>query len=113
DADAEPERAVVPDEAELRDVLAQALSRAQRLFHRAALEQHAELVAAETRERIAPSDLRFEQGADLLEQRVAGIVAARVVDDLELVEVEIKDGVGRLARLRAFERTLEPLLELA
>src|SRR6185369_9840410 len=110
---AEAERALVPDEAELADELAQVLGGAQRLVHRAALEQHAELVAAEPRERVAPANLRFEQRADLLEQRVAGVVAARVVHNLELVEVEIEHRVRSLARLRALERPLEARLELA
>ena len=101
------------DEPIVADVLAQRLGRAQRLVHRAALEQHAELVAAEPRERIAPTDLRLQQRADLLQQRVAGIVAAGIVDDLELIEVEVENRVRRFARLGALQRALETLLELA
>ena len=67
DARAEAEHALVPDEAEVRCIsLAQVLGRAQRLVHRAALEQHAELVAAEPRERVAPADLGLQQRPDLL-----------------------------------------------
>ena len=113
DAAAEPERALLPDELVVADRLAQLLGHAQRLVERAALEQHAELVAAEARERVAPADLGLQQRADLAEQRVAGAVAAGVVDDLELVEVEVAQRVGRLARLGAAQRPLEPLLELA
>ncbi len=72
DARAEPEHAIVPREAEIADRLAQHLGGAQRLLQRAALEQHAELVAAEARQRVAPADLRLQQRADLSEQRVAG-----------------------------------------
>src|SRR5690606_29326155 len=113
DARAEPEGAVVPDEAELADDLAQRLGRAQRLVDRAAFEQHAELVAAHTRERVAPADLRFEQRADLLEQCVARVMAAGVVDALELIEVDVENRVRGLSRARALERSFESELELA
>jgi hypothetical protein len=55
----------------------------------------------------------LEQRADLAEQRVAGAVAAGVVDDLELVEVDVAERVRGLARLGALQRPLEPGLELA
>src|SRR5690606_7531664 len=113
DARAEPERAIVPDELELVDQLAQRLRRAQRLVHRAALEQHAELVSAEPREGVPPADLRLQQRADLPQQLVARAVAARVVDDLELVEIDVQDRVRRLPRFRALQRPLETALELA
>ena len=73
DADraAEAEGAVLPGEAEVPDRLAQRLGGAQRLLERAALQQHAELVAAEPRQRVAPAHLRLQQRADLAEQRVA------------------------------------------
>ena len=110
---AEAESAVLPGVAEVPDRLAQRLGRAQRLLQRAALEQHAELVAAEARQRVAPADLGFQQRADLAEQRVARGMAAGVVDDLELVEVDIAERIGSLAGLRALERALEPRLEFA
>src|SRR5690606_20349505 len=115
DADActEAERTLVPDELELLDQLAQRLGGTQRLVHRAAFEQHAELVSAEPRQRVAPADLRLQQRAELAQQLVAGAVAARIVDDLELVEIDVQDGVGRLARPGALQRPLEPALELA
>ena len=49
--------------------------------------QHDELVAAETGDEMAPRRL-LKALARLDEQRVPGRVAERVVDDLELVEVE-------------------------
>src|SRR5690606_5891242 len=113
DARAEAERPVVPYELEVADQLAERLGRAQRLVHRAALEQHAELIAAEPREGISPADLGLQQSADLLQQLVARTVPARVVDNLELIEIDVEDGVRRLPRLRALQRTLEAALELA
>src|SRR5690606_18820268 len=89
------------------------LGRAQRLVHRAAFKQHAELVAAETGERIAPADLRLQQRTDLPQHLVARAVPARVVDDLELIEIDVENRVRRLPRLRALQRPLEAALELA
>ena len=66
---------------------------AQRGRRRAMLEQHAELVAAEARQRVAFAQPRPQQRADLAQQLVARGVAAGVVDDLELVEVEVEHRV--------------------
>ena len=107
DAGAEAEHALLPGEAEVAHRLAQRLGRAHRLVQRTALQQHAELIAAEARERIAPADLGLQQRADLAEQRVAGAVAAGVVDDLELVDVQVAQRVGGLAGLGALERALQ------
>ncbi len=113
DAGAEPEHPIFPGEAEVAHRLAQRLGGAQRLVQRASLEQHAELVAAEARQRVAPAHLGLQQRAHLPEQRIAGAVAAGVVDDLELVEVEVAQRVRRLAGLRALQRTFHAALELA
>ena len=82
---------------EIADRLAQRVGDRQRGRRRAVLEQHAELVAAEPRQRVAFAQARPQQRADLAQQLVAGGVAARVVDDLELVEVEVEHRV--VARL--------------
>ena len=113
DARAEPERALLPDELVVADRFAQRFGVAHRFFERAALQQHAELVAAEPRHGIAPADLRLEQRADLAEQRIAGAVAAVVVDDLELIEIDVAQRERSLARPRALDRALQPRLELA
>ena len=113
DARAQAEGALLPGELEIAHRLAQRLRRAHRLVERAALEQNTELIAAQAREGIAPADLRLEQRADLPEQRIAGAVAAGVVDDLELIEIEAAERIGGLARLRALQRPLHAILELA
>ena len=66
------------------------------------LEQHAELVAAEPRQRVALAQPRTEQHGDLAQELVARRVPARVVDELELVEIEVQHGVidARVARRR-------------
>ena len=96
DARAQAEDALLPGEPEVAHRLAQRLGRAHRLIERAALEQYAELIAAQARERVAPAHLGLEQRADLAEQRIAGAVAAGVVDDLELI-----DDRGSTARRRS------------
>ena len=101
DARAQAEGALLPGELEIAHRLAQRLGRAHRLVERAALEQYAELVAAQARERVAPAHLGLEQRADLAEQRIAGAVAAGVVDDLELIDIQAAERVGGLARLGA------------
>src|SRR5580658_3622167 len=113
DAGAEAEHPVLPGEAEVAYSLAQRLGGAHRLIERAALQQYAEFVAAEARQRIAPAHLGFQQCAHLAEQRIAGAVTAAVVDDLELVDVEVAQRVGGFARLGALQRALQAALEFA
>ena len=52
------------------------------------LEQHGELVAAEARRDVGAADAVVEPARELDEHLVAGGVAERVVDGLEVVEVE-------------------------
>ncbi len=53
-----------------------------------------------------------EAGAELLEQRVAGAVADRVVDVLEVVQVHEEDGEAGLgAAAQAAHRPVQPVLE--
>ena len=56
------------------------------------LAQHRELVAAHARERVALRDQRPEPHRDLAEQLVAALMAERVVDELEAVDVEHEHG---------------------
>src|SRR4030095_3385742 len=64
---AEAEGAVLPGVAEVPDRLAQCLRGAKRFLQRAALEQHAEFVAAESRQGVTPAHLGLEERADLAE----------------------------------------------
>src|SRR5690606_13079924 len=61
DTRAQTERPLFPHELVVTNRLAERLGVADRLFERAALEQHAELVTAQARDRVAPTDLRFEE----------------------------------------------------
>ena len=63
-------------------------------------QQDAELVAAEAGHGVAGRAARVAAAADLLEQHVAVVVAERVVDLLEVVEVHEHHG-GRVSRRAA------------
>ena len=76
--------------------------------------QDRELIAAETSHEVAVAHRRRDPLGDRDQKRVAGRVAERVVDDLEVVEVDEQDGRHRLAlrqvlgrRQDAFEGDLE------
>ncbi len=114
DRNADLEDAFLPDEAEVADGLAQALGDALRGVGRAVAEQHAELVSAQARQDVGGADARLHDARHLLQQAVAGLVPAGVVDDLELVEVEVQQHVAQVLGLaRRLQRLAEPELELA
>jgi hypothetical protein len=84
------------------------------------LDEHGELVAAEPRHRVAPARGALQAAGDLRQQAVAGAVAQRVVDRLEVVEVEQEHrdavavgrrGVRAAAGLGAGERVGEAVAE--
>src|SRR4051812_8310659 len=70
-----------------------------------------ELVAAEARDGVRAADHLLEAGAEGDEQVVAGLVAERVVDRLELVDVEQEDRDERAGALGAGERVLDAVVE--
>ena len=63
--------------------------------------QDPELVAAEARDRVAVAQAADEALGDELQQHVAVLVAERVVDLLELVEVETRSASGSPVRSAA------------
>ncbi len=76
-----------------------------------ARQDHHELVAAQARDRV-----RFAHGSrqplrDRLQELVARVVAERVVDALEVVEVEEQASDVRAVALRLREDLLQPLVE--
>src|SRR5262249_2617114 len=115
DADARPHRqgAAAPREAEVADRLARTLGDARRLLERATLEQHAELVAAQTGDGVRGAYPRLQQPGDVAQQTVAGLMSAGVVHYLELIEVDVEQRVGALAALRRQQRRVQAVVELA
>ena len=93
--------------------LPQSLRDADRVRGQAVLEQHAEFVASETRERVALAQPFAQHEAHLPHQLVARGVPRRVVDELELIEIEIEHRVMPAVLARAGKCEVEPALELA
>src|SRR4029077_1063056 len=94
DARAHRQRARAPDEAEVTNRLAYALGDAGRLLERTTLEKNAELIATEARDDVRSAHARLQHSRDIAQQAVPRRVAAGVVDELELVEVDIQHRVG-------------------
>ena len=69
-------------------------------------QQHAELVAAEPGDVSLGADDRLEASRQLAQEQVAGVVAERVVDLLEPVEVDQQHGELRAVARTAFDRLL-------
>ena len=78
-----------------------------------AFEQDRELVAAEARHRVGRSRRLHQPLRRRLQQAIAGVVAERVVDVLEVVEVEEHDRHAQLRALRQRQRVLDPVPEQA
>ena len=85
----------------------------RRLCNRAILEQHPELITAEACNRVRHANPRLQQPGDIPEEAVAGLMAARVVDNLELVEVDVQQCVGALASLRSRHCDMQAVVEFA
>ena len=73
--------------------------------------QHGEFVAAETGDHVGLAHAAAHALADRAQQGIADRVAERVVDVLEMVEVEIMHGESIAAAPRAGEFQIEPLKE--
>ena len=58
---------------------------------RAVRQDHRELLAAEARDRVHRPDALAERDRHVLEDDVAGLVAVRVVDPLEVIDVDHED----------------------
>ncbi len=87
-ADAGRERLRFPLEDEIAQARAQALGDTFDTRLVVAVQQHAELVATQPRERVLALQACLEAQRDLAQHGVAGCVAAGIVDDLEAVEIE-------------------------
>ena len=104
---------VLPDEAVVADGAAHVVRDLPRLLERTADQQHAELVAAEARHGVAVADRIAQQLRHFAQHAVAGEMSARVVHDLEAIEVEIAQHVLAIAAMSALDRLFEAPLEFA
>ena len=74
-------------------------------------QQEEELVTGETSDRIGFARADTETFSQLDQQLIAGVVAQRVVDELEVVEIEEQDANPEVEPARTSERAFEHLLE--
>ena len=77
------------------------------------VDQHAELVAAQARDRHAVRGEGSETAPGLLQHPVSGGVAEGVVDRLEAVEIEDRESEGRVGAGRGGDQRIEALEEVA
>ena len=112
DAGADAKAALFVDEAEIVHAVADLLRHALSLFGRAVLQDDGELVSAQPRQRVAVAYRLAQQLGHLLQKLVAHRMAAGVVDELELVEVDVQQRVMACIFVRLRQHALQPDLEL-
>ena len=78
---------------------------------RDALDQHGELVAAQARGGVRPAQALVEARGGQAQQLVADLVAERVVDGLEVVEVDEQHRDALAAAARVGQRVADAVLE--
>ena len=113
DAHADVENLVLPDEAVVVHRTHHVVRDLPRLLERTTHQQQRELVAADASRGVGVAHRLFDDGGDLAQHVVAGGVPAGVVHHLEPVEVQVAQGMGRIARLSGVHRLAQPALELA
>lgn len=107
------ENPLVPDEAEIIQDAVDGLGDALRVGNVAVGQDYPELVPAETGEEVGIPDLLQHQAADLSDHLVTAEVAGHVVDHLELIEIDVQQGVEFAAAraLRVLGQLLQSILE--
>jgi len=110
---ADVEDAVLPHEAVVADRAADVIGDLARLLERTADQEHPELVPAQAADGVAVAHRIPQELCDLAQHAVAGQVAARVVDHLEAIEVEIAQHVLPVAAMAALDGLGRAALELA
>ena len=112
DADARGDGDVAPDVERLRDPTEDPLGHLDRAVHVADLvEEDGELVAGQPARGVARPDGVGQPARDLDEEPIARAVTQRVVDRLEVVEVEEQDRRHRPVASPTCERVRDPIRE--
>src|SRR5204863_3037800 len=107
-----PERLIAISKLELCNFLAHALGPAQRGVERALGQQHQEFLASVAAGDVGPSRGAPERARQLPQYEIARFVAERVVEALEVVDVEHDRGERPAVALRAAQLQAEPLLHV-
>jgi hypothetical protein len=89
------------------DLLCEALSR----FDSAVFDDQAKFISTQAGEYIALLDMSSDHADDLLEQPVSRRVPTRIVDQLELVQIDIHQSIFRRAFMGGNQRQLQSTLE--
>ena len=111
DAHADVEGAVFPGKVKIRHGLPQLVCDAQCIVGSAVLQEYAKFVAAQARQSIALAQATLQHRTDLAHELVSRGMAAGVVDDLELVEVEVHHCVVPPQLRGAFQRQAQAVFE--
>ncbi len=111
--DTDIEHMLLPGEAVARDRSADFFADAPGLVERTTDQQHSELVAADACDGVRIPHLLLQERGDLAQQVVARDVAARIVDRLEPIEIEVRDHMRNGVGACRLERGVEPTLEFA
>ena len=77
----------------------------------ALIEDHHELVAAEARDDVACAQRTAQPVGHFEQEQIAGLVAQRIVDDLETVEVDEQHRKAAIVALRFVDRLLQQPVE--
>ena len=85
---------------------------ARRLLRRDAGREHHELIAAESRGRVAAANVRIDTLRGLAQRHVAGEMTVLIVDLLEAIEVDQQTREVRALPLRARQLLLEARVEI-
>jgi hypothetical protein len=72
-----------------------------------------EFIAAETAQESDAAGCLLQPRRDGAQHAIAVLMSERVVDRLEVVDVQIQHGAGQRLRPGAFDRQLEPLVQVA
>ncbi len=113
DRRADVEDLVFPHEAVIGDDATHVVCNLTCLLQRTADQQHAELVATETRHRVAVTDCIAQKLCYFAQHAVAGQMPAGVVHDLEAIEVQVTQHVLTVAAVTAVHRFFETTFEFA
>ena len=74
-------------------------------------QQHRELVAAEPRHRVGRAQGAAQARRHFLQHQIAGVMAERVVDLLEAIEIDQQDRQALVVAMRAQDRLLQAIEE--
>ena len=111
DAHADAEGLAMPGEVEILDVFPELVGNAQCLFQRAIFQQHGEFVASQPGQGVVVPHPFLEQDGQMPEHFIPRHMAAGVVDDLELVQIQVEQGMLLRRLLGGFHGPGYPVFE--